>query len=465
MNVQAILADKWVRISGGILAVVFAITFLPLLIGYQPDGGLVFFNIVLALVFVNVVVQRHPIMSLRWLYGIDLGLGVLLLLAALPAFSESALAGITALILIPLNCWTGYQFVKEMGRTASLQGTFLPAHEGGLTLEFTPDGNLILSNGKVYRYVTRRNDLLLYDGDTLATKWEIAKCDMKTLMVKDDQGKLHEYKRDFSAVKSAASTVGSGLGAVWNALRNSQENARLQAKWTAQGGSSPSIEFTGDGAFVRSDGKAGKYTVDWDSKTISVTLTDKTPLVFEIVSLSPTQLVLSLNGVATTYTTSMGTRLGFGGGQSGPTSSPSAPHTTSSILPKGTTTASHSAPRTTASTHIQFCCPSCLTVWKGEFREGDQYECRCGTEFTIKRHVGEMKGAKALGFWAMIGKYVCSHCHFQGKTTAFIQLGSKESKGRVLRGTERRLITELYECPKCHCTMHNSFLDTYVDLL
>ena len=313
MNIQAILADKWVRIGGGILAVILAITFLPSLFGWIPDGGLVFFNIVLALVFFNVVVQRHPIMSLRWLYGIDLGLGVLLMLAALPDFSESAMAGIIVLILIPLNLWTGYQFTKEMTRTASLQGRFLPADEGGLTLEFTDDGNLILSNGKVYRYATRRNELLLYDGDTLATKWEVVKCDMKTLLVKDDQGRLHEYKRDFTAVKSAASTASAGLGAMWDAIKYSQENARLQAKWTPQDESSPAIEFTGDGAFIRSDGKAGKYTVDWNSKTISVTLTDKTPLLFEIVSLSPTQLVLSDNGVATTYTTSVGKRLGFGG--------------------------------------------------------------------------------------------------------------------------------------------------------
>lgn len=311
MNIQAILADKWVRISGGILAAVLLITFLPLLIGYQPDGGLIFFNIVLALVFFNVVVQRHPIMSLRWLYGIDLGLGVLLLLATLPAFSESAVAGITALILIPLNCWTGYQFIKEMGRKASLQGKFLPAHEGGLTLEFTADGNLILSNGKVYGYTTRRNELLLYDGDTMATKWEIAKCDMKNLLVKDDQGNLHEYKRDFTAVKSAASAVASGLGAAWGALGKFQDTNRLRAKWTPQEGGAPAIEFTEDGAFVSSDGKAGTYTVDWNTKTITVTLTDNTPLVFQIVSLSPTQLVLSDNGVATTYTTTMGKRLGM----------------------------------------------------------------------------------------------------------------------------------------------------------
>lgn len=332
-------------------------------------------------------------------------------------------------------------------------------------MEFTDDGNLILSNGKVYRYATRRNELLLYDGDTLATKWEIAKCDMKTLLVKDDQGRLHEYKRDFTAVKSAASTASAGLGAMWDAIKYSQENARLQAKWTPQDESSPAIEFTGDGAFIRSDGKAGKYTVDWNSKTISVTLTDKTPLLFEIVSLSPTQLVISDNGVATRYTTSMGKRPGFGGKRSSPSSSPSTPHSSSSMAPAGKATASHSAPRPAGSTHIQFCCPSCVSVWEGDFQEGDKYECRCGTEFTIKRHLGEMKGAKALGFWAMIGKYVCSNCHLQGKTDAFIRLGSKASKGRIIRGTERQLITELYECPKCHCTMQISGLDTYVDLL
>jgi hypothetical protein len=210
-----------------------------------------------------------------------------------------------------------------MGRTASLQGTFLPTHEGGLTLEFTNDGNLILSNDKVYRYATRRNDLLLYDGGTLVTQWEIAKCDMKTLMVKDDQGKLHEYKLDLTTATSTASVGSTGLGTVWEAIKYSQENARLQAKWTAQGGSSPSIEFTEDGAFVRSDGKAGKYAVDWTSKTISVTLTDKTQLVFEIISLSPTQLVLSENGSATTYTTTVGKRLGISGGNATSTASAS----------------------------------------------------------------------------------------------------------------------------------------------
>ncbi len=303
MNIQAILADKWVRISGGIFAAVVLITFLSSVIGYSPNGGLVFPNIVLALVLFNVVVQRHPIMSLRWLYGIDLGLGVFLLLAALPAFSESALAGITALILIPLNCWTGFQFIRELGRKSSLQGKFLSAQEGGLSLEFTDDGNLILSNGTVYRYATRRNDLLLYDGDTLATKWDIVKCDMKTLMVKDDQGTLHEYKRDFTAVKNVASGIASGLGSAWGAVNKFQDTNRLRAKWTPQDSKQPSIEFTEDGAFVRSDGKAGKYTVDWDSKAITVTLTDKSEIVFEIVSLSPSQLVLSSKGVASTYTT------------------------------------------------------------------------------------------------------------------------------------------------------------------
>jgi hypothetical protein len=322
MNIQAILADKWVRISGGILAVIFAITFLPAIFGWIPDGGLVFLNIVLALVLFNVVVQRHPIMSLRWLYGIDLGLGVFLLLAALPDFSESAMAGITALILIPLNCWIGFQFIKELGRKSSLQGKFLPAQEGGLSLDFTVDGNLILSNGTVYRYATRRNDLLLYDGDTLATKWDIVKCDLKTLMVKDDQGTLHEYKRDFTAVKNVASGIASGLGSAWGAVNKFQDTNRLRAKWTPQDSTQPSIEFTEDGAFVRSDGKAGKYTVDWDSKVITVTLTDKAEIVFEIVSLSPSQLVLSSKGVASTYTTTMGKRLGLSG-----SSSASAPST------------------------------------------------------------------------------------------------------------------------------------------
>ncbi len=317
MNIQAILADKWVQIGGGILAVIFAVTFLPAIFGWMPDGGLIFFNIVLALVFFNVVVQRHPIMSLLWLYGLDLGLGVFMLLGTLPFFSESAMAGFTVLILIPLNLWTGIQFIREMGRKVSLQGKFLPAHEGGLTLEFTLDGNVILSNGKVYRYATRRNDLLLYDGDTLATKWEVVKCDQTTLLVKDDQGQLHEYKRDTSA--ASASTASAGLGAVWDAMKYSQENARLQAKWTPQDGSSPSIEFTGDGAFVRSDGKAGKYAVDWTSKTISVTLTDKTPLEFKIISLSSKQMVLSENGVATTYTTTVGKRAGSGDGKTAPT--------------------------------------------------------------------------------------------------------------------------------------------------
>jgi hypothetical protein len=208
----AILADKWVRIGACVLAGIILITFLPSLFGWNPDGGLIFFNIVLVLVFFNVVVQRHPIMSLLWLYGLDLGLGIFMLLGTLPFFSESAMAGITVIVLIPLNIWTGFQFIREMGRKLSLQGKFLPAHEGGLTLEFTHDGNVILSNGKVYRYATRRNDLLLYDGGTLVTKWEIAKCNQTTLLVKDDQGQLHEYKRDVTTATSTASVGSTGLG-------------------------------------------------------------------------------------------------------------------------------------------------------------------------------------------------------------------------------------------------------------
>lgn len=127
--------------------------------------------------------------------------------------------------------------------------------------------------------------------------------------------------------------------------------------------------------------------------------------------------------------------------------------------------AASSAARPNTGKQIQFCCPSCVSTWEGVFREGETYVCRCGTRFSIKRHLGEMKDAKALGFWHLIGKHVCSNCQFQGKTDAFIRLGSKTSQGRIIRGTERRLITMLYECPKCHCTMHYSFLDTYLDLL
>jgi hypothetical protein len=213
--------------------------------------------------------------------------------------------------------------ITERGRKASLQCNFLPAHEGGLSLAFTDDRNLILSIGTVY-YATRRNDLLLYDGDTLATKWDIVKCDLTTLMVKDDQGTLHEYKRDFTAVKNVASGIASGLGSAWGAVNKFQDTNRLRAKWTPQDSTQPSIEFTEDGAFVRSDGKAGKYTVDWDSKVITVTLTDKAEIIFEIVSLSPSQLVLSSKGVASTYTTTMGKRLGLSGSSSasGPSTRP-----------------------------------------------------------------------------------------------------------------------------------------------
>jgi hypothetical protein len=294
--VAEILADKWVRIGGGILAAVFLITFVPAIFGWTPVGGLVFFNILLALVFCNLIVQRHPVMSLRWLYGIDLMLGGVVMLAALPYFGESAFPTFTVLILAPLNIWIGYQFMQEMTRRTSLPGKYRSLQEGGLSLEFTSDGTLILSNGTAYRYVTRRNDLLLYDGDTLADKWMIVKCDMKTLMLKGHDGKVSEYARqEYEAAKKG---VKSFVG--W--LKKGLDDSVIIHKWTPENGLGPSVEFTHDGAYVSSDGIAGKYTVDWAQKAIQVVLTNGSSMRFSIVSVTAFQLVLSQDGKATVYT-------------------------------------------------------------------------------------------------------------------------------------------------------------------
>lgn len=299
MNIHAILSDKWVRIGGGIFAAFATITFLPAVFGWMPDAGLVFFNIVLAIAFFNLVVQRHPIISLRWLYGINTGLGILILLAALPGFSESAMAGITVLILVPLNIWHFYRLTVELRSVVFLRGKFLPVNEGDLSLEFTEGGTLVLGNGTTYRYSTRKNTISLIDGDSPAMQWEIVKCEPTCLMVKDAQGRLHEYKKHPSDVKPVGGSLPS-LGAFLNKV---QDNARLQAKWTPQDESIPSIQFTQDGAFISGDGKAGKYDVEWPTKTITIRFTDTSVVTYQIVSLSPSQLVLSQGNTASIYLT------------------------------------------------------------------------------------------------------------------------------------------------------------------
>lgn len=309
MNIKAILEDKVVRIGGYILGSIIAITILASLFGLNSDGGLIILSIISSGVFFNLIVYRHPIMSFKWLYGIDLGLTTFLLFGALAAADDSGLARLLILVLLPLNIWLGFLISRELRRTALLRGKFIPSAEGGLTLEFSDDGTLILSSGKYYRFSTRRNDLFLYDGDALAAKWEIVKCDLKALMVKDDQGMLHDYKRDFSAVKSVASSVLSGIAATRKAFSKMTDRSLLIEQWTPQNDSLPSIQFTHDNAFVSSDGKAGRYSVDWDLKTITVVLADGTPLLFQIIALAPKQLILSRDGVATTYSTTMSNRL------------------------------------------------------------------------------------------------------------------------------------------------------------
>jgi len=187
-----VLADKLVLICGGILVGILLVSFLPVDSRYLPPDGVYLLSI---LGFINLVAHRHPFVSFRWLYGFDLAIGVLLMLAALPDFNESPLAGVLVLALIPFNIWMGKVFYDEFRRHAALKGKFAPKTKDALSLEFTKDGTLLLGNGTAYRFMPCRKRLLLFSESMLATTWEIVRCDPDALVLKNESGTLHEYGR------------------------------------------------------------------------------------------------------------------------------------------------------------------------------------------------------------------------------------------------------------------------------
>jgi hypothetical protein len=312
-----ILADKWVRIGGGTLAVIFAVTFLPAIFGWIPDGGLIFFNIVLALVFVIYVgfaaYRQNFTTPIEQLYGkggpelppdypwsqeertapnpkhlwARIGIGVCIVLGVI-----CLLTIVGAVFCLPFFSAAILIYVFGINRWL-LHGRWNRA-EGKGWIEFLSGNVIKREDGSVGSFYWLPNQTFIdfLDKGRLVESWKVLFFEHSSrLEVQDMLGKTLNFKRAKVGVYKPPT------------LFQKDRITHLVGPWTPITQTDEWVQFTKDGAIVFSNGSAGKYQVSGEepNEVIDIEMVDGTRRQFKIVSLTSDQLVISEGTEATTF--------------------------------------------------------------------------------------------------------------------------------------------------------------------
>lgn len=82
-------------------------------------------------------------------------------------------------------------------------------------------------------------------------------------------------------------------------LTKDAQRILLWGKWEPVEPNTPSVEFTNEGAFIRGDGKAGKYT--FTGELVSIDIDGQPNETLKLLTVTEHELVFSVNGAARTY--------------------------------------------------------------------------------------------------------------------------------------------------------------------
>ena len=122
----------------------------------------------------------------------------------------------------------------------------------------------------------------LFVSGHLVDSWRILSWGMDSLEVQDWYGKHWSFKKGKTLAEKQMSPF------------HTERTDHLPGSWLPADGSGEWVQFTGDGAVVYSDGKAGRYTVTGEepNEVIRVRMSDGSACEYRLMSLSKTQLVI-----------------------------------------------------------------------------------------------------------------------------------------------------------------------------
>lgn len=174
------------------------------------------------------------------------------------------------------------QAYEDRKRRKLLIGKWESVEKGGIGLQFTEDGALIRTNGKVDKFTFSQNTVQIdhIGGQGTNAEKVISLSEEELAMTMD--GQVKRFRREYSPEKDKR-------------LRH------LIGKWEPVDGNGSAVQFTEDRAIIREDGLIARYR-NPDADTIEVYADDaSTTLRLKVISLSEHELALTADGQGKHY--------------------------------------------------------------------------------------------------------------------------------------------------------------------
>lgn len=172
-------------------------------------------------------------------------------------------------------------------------GRWIPASGKGW-VEFLPGHVVKREDGSTGTFALLGNQQFIdfLDGGKLVDSWKVLSFEHSThLEILDMAGKTHGFKRAKIGVYKTSG------------LFTSDRRDLLTEKWEPVDGNGPAIQFTDDGAIIRFDGFAARYTFSGEepNEVITIHVNDTDTIELKVLSLSRDEMVLTGEGGSVHY--------------------------------------------------------------------------------------------------------------------------------------------------------------------
>lgn len=203
---------------------------------------------------------------------------------------------------------------KASMTSSTLTGKWIPDDMADEPIEFT--GSNPLSSYKFYRGKSFAAEYKVHPdqrieitqaGATVET-WTIVKIETTKLgygmdmVLKNEHGVIKSFKKHNQIAHFVTKTT-KFLAEKDEADKNRRRRECLQCKWEPIDGNSPALQFTEDGALIRFDGFAARYSLDGKSpnEIITIYVNDTEKVELKVLSLEHDEMVLAGDGGSCHY--------------------------------------------------------------------------------------------------------------------------------------------------------------------
>lgn len=173
--------------------------------------------------------------------------------------------------------------------------------EDDYTLEFIDNLNCKLKqNLYTYRVSENCKFICIYNGIDKIIEWKIVKHKFLSsfeLELVDQTGKIFSFKIDSPMIEYNQKQIN-----LYKTIFNTKRIRNLMGGWISVAGNVKGIEFTSDDTAIFADGTVGKYAITGEepNEVIEILMLDGSKKLFQVISLTATQLVISENNEPTT---------------------------------------------------------------------------------------------------------------------------------------------------------------------